>query len=265
MKKKILHIGNTAGVASTLAKFTNKQYEARSWVITRKRWDTFGLTTFGETIDTRASIFKAKVLMRARTFDLLHVHSFDELISSLKMLHGKKPLVMHYHGTDIRGKWREQEKSWKRADLILVSTPNLLEGAPRRAIHLPNPIDFDFFYSRGKNQPNTAFHISYNRDSQALALAKQFGLTLTIHDRNKNPIPYSQFPEVLSNYEYYIDVKGIPNYDEKMISKTAIEALACGCKVIREGGEVIQEFPKEYNPFDVVKKLWKLYQLLLRR
>lgn len=265
MKKKILHIGNTAGVASTLAKFTDRSFESNSWVITRKRLDKFGLTSYGETMDTRASIFKARIFLRAQRFDLLHVHSFDEFIPRLKMIYGKKPLVMHYHGTDIRGKWIAREKYWKRADLILVSTPNLLEGAPRRAIHLPNPIDFDLFYSRGKNQPNTAFHVSYNRDDQARALAKQFGLTLTILDRKQNPVPYLQFPEVLSQYEYYIDVKGIPNYDEKMISKTAIEALACGCKVIREGGEIIQEFSHVYDPKNVIEKLWNLYELLFNR
>ena len=265
MTPKIFHIGNTAGVASTLAKFTDRFHEANSWVITRKCLDKFGLTTYGETVDTRASIFKAWILLRALRYDLLHVHSFDEFIPRLKIFYGKKPIILHYHGTDIRGKWKERERFWKRADLIIVSTTNLLEGAPRRAIHLTNPIDTDLFYTRNNNQPGTAFHVAYNRVDQARALAKQFGLKLTIADPARKPIPFTQFGEMLSKYEYYIDVKGIPNYDEKMISKTAIEALACGCKVIREGGEIIQKFPPAYDPKNVVAKLWQLYEMLLSR
>ena len=73
---------------------------------------------------------------------------------------------------------------------------------------------------------------------------------------------------VLSSYEYYIDIKrsvspGALGELVQTLSKTGLEALACGCKVIQWDGDVIVGLPDEHHPKTVVNKLWELYQTIL--
>jgi hypothetical protein len=50
-KLKILHIWNTAGVGSVIAKFMDSMYPTESQVVMRKEFDKFGFTTLGEVWD----------------------------------------------------------------------------------------------------------------------------------------------------------------------------------------------------------------------
>ncbi|MEM4311500.1 MAG: hypothetical protein QXX95_03840 [Nitrososphaerales archaeon] len=263
---KVLHIWNTAGVASIIAKYMDRIYETKSWVIMRKKFDKFGLTSYGECWDTNAKIFTLRALWKAKNYSLIHVHAFDRIVPLIKFLYPRKPLVLHYHGSDIRGKWNLRRRYWSKADFIIVSAPDMLKGAPSEALYLPNPVDTELFYIRGKPEPKTAFHFSYYADDLAKKLAEKYGLTLTIHNREENPIPYKTLSLFLSSYEYYIDVKrDLSNLNLlKEISKTGLEALACGCKVIRWDGSIMEGLPPEHYPEVVVRKLWEIYRLLLR-
>ena len=157
---KVLHIWNTAGVASIIAKYMDKIYGTKSWVIMRKRYDKFGITTYGECWNYRAKIFKWRALWEARKYDIIHVHAFDEIVPDLKVLY-RKPVVLHYHGSNIRGKWNVRRKFWSKADAILYSTRDLKdEDTPEHAMWLPNPVDIEIFYPRCKYKPETAFHLS---------------------------------------------------------------------------------------------------------
>jgi len=142
---KVLHIWNPAGVASILAKYQSKILNWKTWVITRKYYDRYNVTIYGEAIKCRAFTFKIKALIKALSFNIIHIHAFDEFIPLLKRLYPSKKIVLHYHGSDIRGKWKERERFWKKADSILVSTPDLLEDAPQHVIYLPNPVDTELF------------------------------------------------------------------------------------------------------------------------
>ena len=99
-------------------------------------------------------------------FDIIHIHDLDEIIPWLKHLYHSKPVILHYHGTRVRNRWKERENFWRKADAILVSTPDLLEGAPKSTIYIPNPIDTDLFYRFPENhrQPNSAFAFHYHLD-----------------------------------------------------------------------------------------------------
>ena len=94
---KILHIWNTAGVASIIAKYMDKLFGTVSSVVMRKRYDKFGLTTYGELWDYPASVFKLRCLIRARKFDIIHIHSCDELVPSIRRRYPEKKIVLHYH------------------------------------------------------------------------------------------------------------------------------------------------------------------------
>lgn len=53
-----------------------------------------------------------------------------------------------------------------------------------------------------------------------------------MHDQKEQPMSYRRFPEVLRNHEYYIDVKrDFQGRLLKWLSKTGLEALACGLKL----------------------------------
>jgi len=261
---KILHIWNTAGVGSIIAKYMDKTFGTESWVIMRKRFDKFGFTTYGECWDCRGKIFTLKSLLKARKYDLIHVHAFDRIVPLLKLLYPKKPVVLHYHGTDIRGKAEERKRYYRKADFIIVSTPDLLETLPD-ATYIPNPVDTELFYPRNIYEPKTSFHISYRADELAKKYAKQYNLKLYIHDRETAPIPHIKFPDVLSKYEYYIDVKRfIDGKIATALSKTALEALACGLKVINWNGEIVHPpLPQQHLPEEVCSRVFKIYKGLV--
>jgi len=253
---KILHIWNTAGVASVIAKYMDRILGTRSLVVYRRVFDRYGVTTYGELWDCGAKVFALRCLLLARKFDLVHVHSFDKLVPYLKLLYPSKPIVLHYHGTDIRGKWLQKQKYWSKADAILYSTPDLFnDDTPENAIYMPNPVDVDLFYplSESRRRPNSALAFNYHLDvNKVISYTQKYGLSLDILERN---IPYKEMPKKLNEYEYYIDQTELPS-----ISKTALEALACGCKVITWKGEIVKELPLQNRPENVVEQIYNVYQ-----
>jgi glycosyltransferase involved in cell wall biosynthesis len=168
---KVLHIWNTAGVASILAKYQAELLGWNTWVLMRLPYDPFCMTLYGELdTDTRNSfmvraLWILKSVLRSRCYDLIHVHALDKILPILRVLYPQKPIIMHYHGTDIRGKWSERKKYWRNANLILVSTLDLLTTLPReylqyrRIVYLPNPVDTRLFKSSGQKIPGTALFV----------------------------------------------------------------------------------------------------------
>ncbi len=264
MEQRILHVWNTAGVASVIAKFTDRQFDTRSKVIARKAADRVGLTTYGVAYPDGAPRFFLRALRMSADADLVHVHSLDRVVPWVKWLYGK-PVVMHYHGTDVERRWREKESRWKRADYVAVSTPNLLDGAPSLAVFIPNPVDTDLFRpSEAGKVPLSALSFRYGMDAEAEDAAKRLGLRLTWLDRWS--VPHEKMPEVLSRFEYYIDMRRPPQHVvAHSVGRAALEALACGCKVIKWSGEVIEGLPPENEPVSVAAKWHEVYARLLRR
>jgi glycosyltransferase involved in cell wall biosynthesis len=266
---KILHIGNTAGVGSVIAKYMDRLFGTDSLVVARRVSDPVGFTTYGELWNTGSKMFTLRCLLIARKFDVVHVHYFDKIIPYLKLLYSKKPVVMHYHGDDIREKWKLKSKYWRKADAVLYSTLDLNEtDTPRHAMHLPNPVDTEIFYPcHKKPEPGTAFHLFYHANELAQTYARENGLRLTIHDwRNEDRIPHEKLPEILCKYEYYIDARR--GQDRALLrvplSKTALEALACGLKVITWSGSVVYELPPENYPEGASKRALSIYLSLLK-
>jgi len=257
---KVLHIWNTAGVASIIAKYQAKLLGWKTWVITRRQYDRFGLTVYGEAISCRARIFKLISLIKSLNYEIIHVHSLDEIIPLIKKILPWRKVIIHYHGSDIRGRWRERERYWSMADLVLVATPDLLENAPKTVTYLPNPVDTELFKPIPElRRPGTALYIVKHHEDEDVnwprRVAEKLNLKLTIRDRLKEPIPYRELPKILNQFEYYIDRNYI-----KSLSKTALEALACKCKVVRWDEKVIEKLPEKHKPENVVMKLRELYE-----
>ena len=110
--------------------------------------------------------------------------------------------------------------------------------------------------------------MAHDADDLAQKYAASRNLELTIHNRSSEPILYINMGDVLSSYEYYVDVKrsyspGARGKLLKVLSKTGLEALACECKVINWNNEVLTGLPDEHHPETVVAEFWKIYQDLL--
>lgn len=260
---RILHIWNITGSGSTISKFMDKTYKTHSWVITRKKFDPWEHTLYGETSILGAKSFTLKALMMARKYDIIHIHAFDKIVPYLKLIYPNKKILLHYRGVDIRGIWNSRVKYWNKADIICVSTEDLLEGAPPGIIYIPRAVDTDLFHPIDTSNIGTAFHISYNADDLAKKYAEENNLSLTINDRLKTPIKYAKFSKTLLKYEYYIDVKRSNGKRLEVLSKTGLEALACGLKVIRWDGEIVEGLPEKHMPKNIVKKLYKIYMEIL--
>jgi hypothetical protein len=264
---KVLHVWNVSGVSSVIAKFMDRGCGTQSQVVMRKAFDKFNFTaTFGVSWDVGARTFVLKALLEARKYDIIHVHSLDRIVPPLKNLYGSKPVVLHYHGVGQTELWARSEKRWRRADAVLIFGSDQMKNAPPIVQVSETPVDTDIFHPMSEAPvPGTALYIKFGEDELAEKLARDHGLNLTIHDSQANPIDHSKFPEYLSRFEYFIDVKRDwynRNIRLDCLSKAGLEALAVGCKVVRPEG-VISELPEKNRPEVVVKKLYGLYVSLL--
>ncbi|RLG92000.1 hypothetical protein DRO37_09580 [Candidatus Bathyarchaeota archaeon] len=141
------------------------------------------------------------------------------------------------------------------ADAILYSTPDLCDSeAPARAVYVPNPVDTELFrrLDSVKRRRNLALAFNHNLDlDRAMHYACRYGLSIELLERG---LPYGELPKILNRYEYYID-----RTSPKSLSKTALEALACGLKVIRWDGRVVSGLPRDHRPERVAEMIWRIY------
>lgn len=263
MEPRVLQVWNTSGVASVIAKFSDRVYGTQSTVITRKKMDRAGLTTYGRAYDDGATVFFARALLMARKFDIVQVQALDRVVPWLKRLYPSKPVLMQYLGTDIQDRWKEKEPRWRLADKVTYCTPNLSKGAPSTALYIPIPVDTDLFRPvAGPRDPLSAVSFRYGMDAEAQEAAKVRSLNLTLLERWT--VPHSEMPALLSKYAYYIDMRRPPGLIEaRSVGKAALEALACGCKVIDWAGKVVEGFPRENDPVEVAGRWHELYAEVL--
>ncbi len=137
---KILHVGNTAGVATALRDSERELGHISNTVINRTNPFNYpidyNIPLTGKNLTSFQNLFKyLKLCCKA---DRIHYHkppvqSCADMVL-LKLL--GKEVVIHYHGTDIRGKGQP----WQHkilADKVFVSTPDLLQWVPS-ATWVPN-------------------------------------------------------------------------------------------------------------------------------
>jgi hypothetical protein len=292
----VLHIWDQAGVAFILAKFQQINGN-ESKVIRVKNADKYGIDEFYK----EYGLFVApeelvnRSIEEARRADVIHIHSLPEMVINIRNTYKEsKVIILHYHGTDIRGsednsrifnlrnilrpknivrKIRNRRlhiKAQRLADRVIVSTPDLIQLV-KGSIFLPNPIDTNHFNKKLiKERSNDASDNVYkgilvNSEVTNVNLAinyckqKNINFNIDIHDRTKNPICYKDIPNFLKKYNVYIDLRFVNEKLLKNLSKTALEALACGLRVINYNLEYVDNLPSEHYPINVITMLSSIY------
>lgn len=254
---RILHVWNQAGVASILAKYQIKLGH-HAEVIKREGFDKCGINKFyGTTIFKGGRIgFYRYCAKRAREFDIVHVHS---MVKATVLI--DKPMIMHFHGSELRlaGFWGKLE-NWLAKCLskkTLVATPDLLDLQPD-AEWLPTPIDTELFHPKQNKNNNHALFIQnwYEGKEEAEKTAKSHRWKLTVlNPKIDSFVPYKDMPNYLSQFEYFINCFSIT-----ALSKTALEALALGLKVVKWDGTILEGFDKKHDPLNVARLCLNFYE-----
>lgn len=294
----ILHVWDQAGVAYTLAKYQQLQgHEAK--VIMIGDHNKYGLIEFYKQYILNVALeeFTEKCIEKAKSADIIHIHSRIDILLKLRKKFGRsKKIILHYHGTDIRGlkkqklphrsqisdlairsimmyrglrdkvlfKKRMHINAQRMADTVIVSTPDLLQLVAK-GIYLSNPVDTDHFKpdSLLKNEQKEALTIDTEvTDIQwALDYCKMHNISLNIevYNRIKAPIIYKDMPDFLRRYKIYVDIRYVDKTILQNLSKTALEALACGLKVLDYQLKYRQGLPREHDPINVISRLSTIY------
>jgi hypothetical protein len=299
-----LHIHDQAGVACILAKY-QRMNDIKSKVLSSNKIDKYGILKFyKDYVDLvdRAN-FVEYCISEAKNADIIHIHSVEELVIKIRKAFGNsKKIILHYHGTDIRGLKNKnnqnvltiqntknraksfaakvknrlrliqmgyykplQTESQKLADEILVSTSDLLLLLPH-AKYLPNPVDVEHFSKDNTNHNkvnNNALTIkTTSGDIQKTLLycnENNINLKIDVLDRTKTPILYEEIPNYLKKYDVYVDIRIVNDKILENLSKTALESLACGLKVLNYKLEYVYRLPDIHNPINVTNELKNIY------
>jgi hypothetical protein len=287
-------VWDQAGVAFVLAKY-QKLRGHNSKAIMAREYDKYGIGRFYNEfiIETIKEDFIQRSLYEARSADILHIHSRADMVSMFRKEFGtSKKIILQYHGSDVRGikkqKLPHRSKlsdlvvrgiftyrrirdiilrvhlnAQRMADAVIVSTPDLLPLVSN-AFYVPNPVDIEHF------KP----HILYQKKKKALTLEtevtnaqwvldycknKNISLDIEIYDRSQNPIKHADMPSFLGQYTDYVDIKYVNETILQALSKTGLEALACGLSVLDYKLDRRHGLPDEYAPMNVVSRLESVY------
>lgn len=291
---RILHILDAAGVACIYSKYQQMQGHDAKVIWNKDVADKYGIYDFYKDylIDVTYGKFTETCIQEGETADVIHVHGYIDILFTLrKKFHRQKKIILHYHGTDIRGlKKRELPhrsllsdtmiklkmfykkkighiRAQKLADAVCVSTPDLLPLV-RSGIHIPIPIDIEHFSPKNnsKGQLKDAFTINseVTNIQRALDLCKknQINLNIEVIDRTKNPILYADIPDFIRGYRTYVDIRYVNDIVLENLSSTALQSLACGLSVLDYKLQFRRGLPSEHDAVNVASQLSQIYSYL---
>ena len=296
---RILHVWDQAGVACILAKYQRRQGYSSS-VLRVKDQDRYGINKFYSDLIIFSSDqdFIQRCLREADSAQLIHVHSRIDVIAPLRERYGNsKKIILHYHGTDIRGfspptvhqkhirlgnilpsskflmkklirrksgSTIRNRKAQLGADRILVSTPDLLKLV-KWANYLPNPVDIEHFrpddnrLNKGKRALTIRSEVTDIEWALDYCKRKNVDLDIETYDRTQNPVMYQDMPRFLKRYNTYVDIRLVNGKILENLSKSALESLACGLEVLNYRLQYLRGLPSEHDPSSVLSKLSNIY------
>ena len=266
-------------------------------VMRRFNYDPYGIYEFYKELVcfTPEEEFLETCLREANMSDIIHIHSrIDAFFYLHKKMKQKPRIVMHFHGTDLRGITSKQKK-WPLSDFlisfiknyrksiirkrsiamvenltdkVLVSTPDLVSRVSKGSVLLHNPVDTEHFEKKPTHVPierafTFATESTFDKDWIIDFCKKNHIGDVMLIDRTKSPIMYSDMPNFIRGFGKYVDIRYINNQQIKSNSKTALESLACGLSVIDHDLKTIHGLPEHHNPNNVVKKLEGIYEEIL--
>ena len=271
---KVLHIWNTAGVASLMSKHLRMKGHI-SDVTMRTGYDPFGMAEYygDNLVNLGGKAFIDNSIKLAEKYNVIHVHGIWQIIPRLKKEYPNKKIILQHHGTELTRCEDNQSRidTYKHCHAILCSTGDLSEQLKYEAVDhvvLENAVDTDLFKPEknktNKYKPALMFNIRYVDTD----LVKQFvrantDWDLHVVNREQKYVMYSEMPQLLHKYDKYVDVKiyeWLNNKPGEAFSKTGREALACGLKVLNYKGEIVEGLPEEYTPKYMVEKLINIYK-----
>jgi len=261
---KILHVWDQAGVGCILAKHHRKAgHDIR--ILKRAGYDPFGISRFyGEPLlDIDGKAFLKYAMREAANYDVVHVHTLYKIIPDLRKKYRDKKLVLHYHGSEARVRQNDPLKAEaeSKVDVILGSTADL-KNFVENIVHVPNPVDTDHF-APGSRSNGGSFTIRTTRGDtqQVIDYLKNNGIDmkLDVIDRETNPVPYDQVPSFLTRYGTYVDIKFIDGTLLHAMSKTGLESLACGLRVLNHELKYVEGLPEEHRPEVVAGRVLDFY------
>ena len=265
---KIMHVWDQAGVACLLAKHHKIQGHTID-IYKRTGYDPFGILKFYQVpeLNLDGPDFLNFVIEKSSSYDIIHIHSIPSLAPRIKKKIPNKKIVLHYHGSDIRKKSITEIREYnKHADYLIVAAADLLEWLPE-ANYIPIPVDTEHFVHQ-KRCSEKAFTLYSDSDfpSKSENLLKKHGFELHIQyiNRLKSPIiQYADIPCFLKDFGTYVDIRF---YDKNNLinsySKTALECLALGLKVLGPSLKFEQNLPEIHNSKNVAEEVMLIYHKL---
>jgi len=255
---KILHIENTAGVASIIAKAQNEiGHEAHVLETWRRKGSNISFPHDFENYYEGPTIpFKMlRTVMTTRPYDIIHLHGgiarkrID--ISIIKRI-WKQPLVVHYHGSETRMGYGLHGQNL--IDSKIVATPDLLDQHPK-ATYIPIPqgrLPFSF----SERAPTHIIHAPTNRQLKGTDLILN---AIDILSRRTDGFVFElvenvTHEEMLKKFRQahiYID-RVISEYKGQKIGTMGVaplEAMSSGCAMVMH---INPEFVNYYQGCPVI-------------
>lgn len=262
----VLHIWNTAGVASLMAR-SLRGIGIKADVLIRSLHDPFqfGLFYGFDPLDLDAKQFTGVCISTAKQYDVIHIHSAHRIIPLLREEYPLKRIIYQAHGSEItNGDPDEYTSNISKADAVISSTKDLNEILLNAGIEnalILNAVDTCLFKdTSSERNGDLLMQLPYLNMDETIRISKQYSENFTIFNRS-NHIPFWKMPELLNKYNRFIDVKvgTWMNEPTQARSKTAIEALACGCTVINYDGTISKGLPEENTPEYQLNKIKQIY------
>lgn len=249
---KVVMVNDCAFVGETLLKYLPNDFEKYHIKRTRKFFDkTFGLAY---------KILKAKG-------DIYHVHYLLQDCYIASKL-GKKPLIGHAHGSDLREQINSKKWGWivknnlKSCDKILIAQPTILDVARtfnETAEYFPIPFDPKIFYPKplqkdgGKGGKKIVFlasphnfevkgtdkflkalaSISNLIEVKSIGYGKDYGKARLLAKELGLKVTFiNRVPHEYMNRLYWESDLVLGSFGVGQLDTVAIEAMACGRPVI---------------------------------
>lgn len=298
-----MHIHDQAGVSCILSKYLI-QRGIDSKVIVSAGQDKFGIKKYYENFITSIDQkdFVKICLKECEKRDVIHVHGREKVILEIRKRYGSsKKIILHYHGTDIRGiknniyqhikngirlnfkklRYNLRTKilliqngyfsslhstAQQLSNKVLVSTPDLLPLV-KNGVYLPNPIDLEHFSKKKYCTSNEKQALIINNEatntqkSLDYCMKNNIDLKIDVYDRITKPLMYSEMPDFLKRYKIYVDVRFVGNKLLSAMSKTGLESLACGLTVLDYNLNYVTSLPTIHQPNNVIDKLLQIYSI----
>jgi hypothetical protein len=300
---RIVHVFDTAGVGCILSKYQTLAGHEASVIWKDDVIDKYGIYNFYKKFMKLYpnDDFTGKLINECKDADIVHVHSnIYALIKLRKSLGPEKKIILHYHGTDIRGLKKQKiplsegsflteakviskflyrkifhrlihSNAQKFADLICISQIDLSKLVPS-AVYIPIAVDTSHFSMRKEEVHElrkVAVTIKTEVTDMQLVLdhygKNNIGKPLEVYDRTIKPIMYKDMPSFLKRYETYVDIRFVNGKILGDLSSTALQSLACGLKVISYDLRYLESLPQEYEASNVVSRVLHFYEKLLQK